>query len=98
MSHLESSRIAYRIAELDEVKGEMMNREEIFQAIIEERANQDKFFGEENDDLNNANDWVAFITKHSGKALRNPFAISHFREQMVRVAALAVAALEWSSR
>lgn len=71
----------------------------IYDEIREEREAQDKKHGgPENDDKYNSNDWVAFIAKHAGQAMRRPWNRKVFRRQMIRVAALAVAAVEWCDR
>lgn len=70
-------------------------REQIWGAILAERHAQDlKWGGPENDDKNGDADWVRFIQRHLLKAVDKPFNIEKFRKQMIRVAALAVAALE----
>ena len=70
----------------------------IHDEIQEERARQDaKYGGPDGDDKNTVNDWVASITRHAGWAVvREDLAV--FRRQMVRVAALAWAAIEWCDR
>ncbi len=71
----------------------------VYDDIKNERAAQDrKWGGSGHDDRHNSHDWIAFIVQHTGKAVRWPFDIFKFRRQMVRVAALAVAAIEWSDR
>lgn len=49
--------------------------------------------GPEHDDEHGPYAWIAFITKHAGKAMDGDF-----RGQMIRVAALAVAAVETCDR
>lgn len=50
------------------------------------------------DQTNSCNDWVAYISAYAGRAAhkvpRNENADCHFRDMMLRVAALAVAAIE----
>jgi hypothetical protein len=77
-------------------KGEAMGlRRHIFADINTERAEQDeKWGGPEHDGRHSDNDWVAYIAKHLGKAVVWPFDRHRFRKQMIRVAALAVAAIE----
>lgn len=71
----------------------------IFDDINDERKEQDKLWGgPEHDDLHSSNDWIAFIAKHAGRAVVWPFDKSVFRKQMVRVAALAIAAIAWCDR
>jgi len=70
----------------------------------EERARQRAKWGDEDhDDHHNAWDWIAFITKQLGRAVKpgdggGPEDARKYRYQMVRVAALAVAAIEWIDR
>lgn len=69
----------------------------IFQDIEKERASQDsKWGGFDHDDCHNADDWESFIVTHVKKCMDGDGA--HYRKQMIRVAALAVAAVEWLER
>lgn len=71
----------------------------IFDEIKAERDAQDAEWGGASHDDSHTNwDWVAYLTKHLGKAVVWPFNWDVFRKQMVRVAALAVAAIEWVDR
>lgn len=73
--------------------------EKIIGDIDKERTKQDdKWGGPSHDNMHNSHDWVAFITKHLGKAVMWPWDGEKFRKQMVRVAALAVAAIAWYDR
>lgn len=68
----------------------------IFNEIEIEREKQDRIWGgKEHDAVHTSNDWVAYLTKHVGRAVQWPWAPEHFRRQMIVVAALAVAAIEW---
>lgn len=71
---------------------------DILKEVEEERGNQVlRGFGRTNDAENLRNDWVAYICAHAGRAVNcyhNDLADHGFREQMIRVAALAVAAVE----
>jgi hypothetical protein len=65
--------------------------------VIGERERQDaQWGGPEHDDRHLANDWVAIIVRHLGLAADDAAATDpeRFRRQLVRVAAVAVAALE----
>jgi hypothetical protein len=74
-------------------------RESIYAEIDQERAAQDaEWGGAEHDDSHGAVDWAAFIRKHLSKAFQLPLERATFRRQMVRIAALAVAAVEWHDR
>jgi len=86
----------------------LLKRSLAFADVEEERIAQDKEWGgAAGNDNNDCYDWVAFLTKHLGKAVlyKSRNASNHtterervFRYQMVRVAALAVAAIEWADR
>ena len=66
--------------------------------IREERAKQDqKWGGASHDDRHGVVDWVSYITHHAVSALADANLFT-FRRQMVRVAALAVAAIESADR
>lgn len=76
----------------------MINQVKIVEEILAEREYQDnKWGGDIYDDMHSSCDWVAFITKHLGKAVTAPWS-GTFRIQMIKVAALAVAAAEWHDR
>jgi hypothetical protein len=76
------------------------HRKDIFQAITTEREYQDqKWGGPQHDDTHSAHDWVTYIVKYLGKWQAWPaFSMYDFRRSMVKVAALAVAAIEWADR
>jgi hypothetical protein len=74
-------------------------REKIFEEIdVERRAQDEKWGGADHDDRHGSYDWIAFIARHTGLAVCRPWDPAVFRRQMVRVAALAVAAVEWVDR
>jgi len=76
-----------------------MDRKEILEAINRERLNQDnQWGGSEHDDKHTNNDWIAYINKQTGKAVNYPFDFNNFKNRMYKVAALAVAAIEWVDR
>ena len=54
-------------------------------------------FNQEHDDRLRPNDWVAKLTKHVGYAA-DDLKAAEFRKQMVRIAAIAVAAIEYTDR
>ncbi len=80
--------------------GAMERRKAILNEIADERDNQNERYGEgwgdgpTFDDLNTANDWIAYITRHAGKAVTFPWQPKVFRECLIEVAALCVAAIE----
>lgn len=73
-------------------------RANIFAEIEFERGYQDGRWGTEFDDKNTANDWVTYITHYATKAAPLTLDVENFEEQMMKVAALAVAAIEVSRR
>ncbi len=76
-----------------------MNRDTIYAEINIEREKQNRMWGgEEHDDCNTPNDWIALVSKHIGRAVHWPWNVRTFRYQMVIVAAVSVAAIEWASR
>lgn len=76
-----------------------MREDYIFRHIAKERDRQDAKWGGPQHDAGHSNlDWVAYIAKHLGRAVQWPFNATLFRMQMVRVAALAVAAIAWADR
>ena len=87
----------------------MTESKTVLEQILDERKTQDeKWGGKTHDDTHSAWDWIAYITKHAGKAVTDqsgqlldltviPEPLM-FRYQMIRVAALAIAAIEWIDR
>lgn len=71
-----------------------MNREDVFTLIDNERKYQQAKWGNEFDDKNTPNDWVAYIAIYLGKAVTLPWNREAFRTAILKVAALAVAILE----
>ena len=77
----------------------MTFQEKIIEEILAEREYQDhKWGGPDHDDDHLGHDWMSYITKHLGKAMSCPWDGKKFRDQMVKVASLAVAAAEWYDR
>ncbi len=80
----------------------MMEKQRIHRAVLKrisiERHNQDKQWGgDDHDDTHNHHDWIAYIVKHLGRAV-SPWNIHRFKDNMIKVAALAVASIEWIER
>lgn len=81
-------------------------RQDMRQVIAEvrrERETQDeKWGGADHDDGHDEWTWIALLTKHAGRGAPDAGVKWRdrrtFRQQMIRVAALAVAAAEWSDR
>jgi hypothetical protein len=67
---------------------------DVFDEIVRERIVQDeKWGGPTHDDTHTQFDWTRFIREHVDRSVRGQ-ARDDFRKQMVRVAALAVAAVQ----
>lgn len=77
---------------------EQRNRGPIFSAIIAERKAQDEEWGGREHDKNHPLvDWVGFIHKQNRRAdncVGSAYERMEFKQRMVKIAALAVAALE----
>ena len=66
----------------------------VLQEILKERAAQDEEWGGPGHDNEHSRfDWVKYIREHGGRSVRG-LAKDDFRKQMIRVAALAVAAVQ----
>lgn len=77
----------------------------VYAEVWAERARQDRLWGRAHDDSHTPNEWIAYITRYSGEAAysfiwRTPgvFERQAFRAAMVKIAALAIAAIEWIDR
>lgn len=75
----------------------MSRRSDILDSIGAEREYQNEKWGNSFDSKNTPNDWVAYISKYLGQSVTMPFDDGRFREQILKVASLAVAALEQDS-
>jgi hypothetical protein len=73
-------------------------RQWIFEAIDDERDYQEGKWGTSFDDKNTANDWVTYINQYASEAAQLDFDDEIFAQKMVKVAALATAALEAQKR
>lgn len=71
-----------------------MSLETIVNAVATERAYQNLKWGEAFDNKNTVNDWVAYINIYAAKATDMAATKPVQRSAMLKVAALAVAALE----
>lgn len=84
----------------------MTIRDSVLEEILEERKHQDKKWGGANhDDHHGPYAWVAFITNYLGQAVGgleteqlSKAQLRSFRYNMLKVAALAVAAVEMADR
>lgn len=68
--------------------------EKILEEIRKERQHQHELWGNDFDDRNTCNDWIAYITSYAGKGVTLEASALEFREAMIKVATLAVAAVE----
>lgn len=84
-----------------------MSREAIYGEIATEREAQDaRYGGEGHDDQHTFNDWIVLCCRYASKAAAYPACSEgrtvedskRFRANMIRVAALAVAAVEYVDR
>lgn len=74
-------------------------RPQIFADIEKERAYQDEKWGTQFDDRNTINDWAAYITLYLGeRATKMGRTPAEQREGLVKVATLAIAAIETFDR
>jgi hypothetical protein len=71
-----------------------MERADVYKMIDTERAYQNSKWGDEFDNANTPNDWVAYIAIYLGRAVTLPWNRDAFRTAILKVAALAVAVLE----
>jgi hypothetical protein len=81
----------------------MLNiRENIYDEISAERDYQDRQWGgPAHDDKHGSHDWVAYLNVYLGNAVKADkwaFDAKLYRKAMIKVAALAVAAVEWVDR
>jgi len=83
-----------------EVNESAFARRDIFNECDDERKRQDKKYGgPDHDDEHDALDWVDLVTAHARLAYTGHDVYTDMlRKQMVRVMALAVAAIEWCDR
>ncbi len=72
----------------------------ILEEIAAERQRQNqKWGGASNDDRHSSHSWAYLLVKHLGQSgIGDDWNPIVFRKQMIRVAALAVAAIEWHDR
>ena len=77
----------------------------VYAEVWVERERQRSQWGDTHDDTHNANDWVAYITRYLGEATysylwKDPgqFLKADFRTAMVKIAAIAIAAVEFIDR
>ena len=74
---------------------EMIKRDEFFIWVEEERNRQQTLWRNDFDNLNTVNDWATFITRYANYATTGE---RSFHDAMVKVAAIALAAVETYDR
>lgn len=91
----------YKGTDISDEECEYMERQDILKEICVEREYQEKRWGNIADDTKNEpNDWAAYIAHHATRWFNGGFSpydkqtVGQFRKQMVKVATLAVAAIE----
>lgn len=72
----------------------MSKLSEVVNRILAERDSQAIQWGRHHDQQHGANDWIALICKHAGRAAFCPVDDEMFVQRMIVVAALAIAAIE----
>lgn len=73
-----------------------MNLDFFYGRMQAEREYQKTKWGVYFDSRNTANDWIAYIAAHLGKAVTSPWNADTFRTALVKVATLCAAAFEAS--
>jgi hypothetical protein len=73
---------------------EQTKLEAILGEVKAERTYQNEKFGQEFDNKNTPNDWVAYIAAYLGKAVSLNWDAKQFRTALIKVATLCVAAIE----
>lgn len=71
---------------------------EFCDSLWAERAYQLDKWEMEFDSKNTPNDWVAYISKYLGQSVTMPYDEDKFTEQLIKVATLCMAAIEWNDR
>lgn len=69
-------------------------RQQIFSEVEAERQHQEQKWGNDFDDRNTPYNWSAYIGRYATRNLIGEVDPAKFRADMVKVAALAVAAIE----
>lgn len=72
----------------------MADKQKIFDDIKEERKYQDNKWGLEFDKKNTINDWASYINTYVGNTVVMPTGSEDSRKMLIKVAALAIAAIE----
>jgi hypothetical protein len=71
---------------------------DLYSEINAERAYQDSKWGTDFDDENTANDWASYIVRYTARACEFNNTPDQFRTAMLKVASLAIAAIETVDR
>lgn len=78
----------------------MSNRDNLLNLIQQERARQESLPGSEFDQKHSQNDWIAIATMYLSRAANRkhtPTSKEEFQENLVKAAAVILAALEYST-
>lgn len=75
-----------------------MTTDDIFDLIEQEKRKQAKLWGQIFDDRNTANDWSSYITRYNAKFAENGLTPAERRSALVKIAALAMSAIEAQDR
>lgn len=62
--------------------------------ILKERDAARARWGEEFDDKNTVNDWIAYVSSYAARAFIWPFSPTVFRDSFIKVAVIAIAAVQ----
>lgn len=95
MTHLPHKEQAVRIKEYAK---QLEYDQKLIISLLNERSYQQEKWGTEFDDKNTLNDWVTYIVRYAGNAAEMGMTPETQREQLRKVAALAIAAIETFDR
>lgn len=85
----------FKIKKTDSLKVEVNPIvDEIYVDIKKEREYQDGRWGKDHDLRHSPNDWAAFTMRYLAKTTNEHITPSDYRKNMIKVAALAIAAIE----
>ena len=77
-------------------------RDLVLTDILKERERQQELWGNDFDDLNTANDWVAYICRYVSEGAYNGreknYTVERFREHLIKAMAICCAAIETIDR
>lgn len=76
----------------------MSNWDETVSEIMNERTEQLKQWGNDNDDIHTPLNWVGLIAYYSSRWIKLRFSPIAFRKSMIQAAALCIAAIDYIDR